>query len=147
MNKRMEKEFADVTANPPKGVVIKKAPEGNKWEIHVTGPEGSVYAGSHFKVICTFPENYPFKMPDFHFETMIWHPNVTHDKGEICKEMLGEKEWVPTKQIRSVVDIIVSMLTSPNNDVSINHDAAKQYKENQAEFAKHAKEYMAKYCK
>lgn len=69
-------------------------------------------------------------MPDFVFETMIWHPNVTPDKGEVCKEMLGEKEWVPTKQVKSVIDIISSMLANPNVDSAINNDASNEFKGN-----------------
>jgi len=147
MNKRMEKEFNDITNNPPKGVALKKTQEPNKWELTLTGPEGSVYSGHLFKVLCVFPDNYPFKMPDFIFETMIWHPNVTSDKGEICKEMLGEKDWVPTKQVKSIIEVIASMLAEPNNDAALNHEASKQYKENKAEFDKNAKEYIHKYCK
>lgn len=86
-------------------------------------------------------------MPDFVFETMVWHPNVTHDKGEVCKEMLGEKEWVPTKQVKTVIEVIASMLAEPNIDSAINNDASKQYKENRPEFNKCALEYINKYCK
>ncbi|KAL4475203.1 hypothetical protein ABPG72_018860 [Tetrahymena utriculariae] len=146
MNKRMEKEFADISNNPPKGVSIKKGVDQTKWEITITGPEGSVYHGHNFKVICNFPENYPFKMPDFAFETMIWHPNVT-DKGEVCKEMLGEKEWVPTKQVKTIIEIIASMLAEPNVDSAINNEAAKQYKTDPKEFEKKAKEFINQYCK
>lgn len=146
MNKRMEKEFNDLKANPLPGVTVAKTDLPNKWQVTIAGPEGTVFSGHKFIVNCIFPENYPFKMPDFVFETLIWHPNVTHDKGEVCKEMLGEKEWVPTKQVRTVIDIISNMLAAPNNDSAINHDASKQFKENLDEFNKHATEYIKKYC-
>lgn len=55
MNKRMEKEFNDITTNPPKGVSLKKGNELSKWEITIVGPEGSVYHGHNFKVLCIFP--------------------------------------------------------------------------------------------
>ncbi|EGR30638.1 ubiquitin conjugating enzyme, putative [Ichthyophthirius multifiliis] len=145
MNKRMEKEFADLTANAPQGIKVEKSNENNKWIFHVEGPQDSVYAGANFKISCTFPENYPFKMPEFKFDTLIWHPNVL-ENGEVCKEMLGEKEWVPTKQIKGVIEILVNMLAQPNLDSAINNEALKQFKEDPDTFKKTAQQWVAKHC-
>jgi ubiquitin-protein ligase len=43
--------------------------------------------------------------------------------------MLGEKEWMPNKKVAEVLDIIISMLTSPDISSAINLEAAKDFKE------------------
>ena len=83
MNKRIDKEFNDLVNKPIDGVKVEKCPEvTNKWILNLTGPPNSVYEGANFKVSCTFPDNYPFKMPEFKFDTLIWHLNVT-EEGEM----------------------------------------------------------------
>ena len=77
MLRRMEKEFGDITKDPINGVVIEKDPQNQLyWNVLIAGPADTPYVGGQFKVRVTFPENYPFRMPDFKFETLIWHPNV-----------------------------------------------------------------------
>jgi len=49
-------------------------------------------------------------MPEFKFKTKIYHPNVMADTGAVCDKMLGKDEWVPTKKISGVIDILVTML-------------------------------------
>jgi ubiquitin-protein ligase len=49
------------------------------WYVTLIGPADSLYEGGKFKVSVKFPDNYPFKMPVFKFETRIWHPNVIRE--------------------------------------------------------------------
>ncbi len=51
-------------------------------------------------------------MPEFTFKTSIYHPNVD-DKGEICKQMLGEAEWKPASKIRDVIAKIADLMIVP----------------------------------
>jgi ubiquitin-protein ligase len=37
-----------------------------------------------------FPENYPFKAPQFIFTTKIFHPNINED-GTLCEDMIETK--------------------------------------------------------
>ncbi|KAK4981856.1 hypothetical protein LTR28_002918, partial [Elasticomyces elasticus] len=108
-NKRIAKELADITTNPPEGTKVKLADESNIfiWEVLLDGPEessvdGHVVAsksqkpekhpkallrtiltaqqqGGRFKLKLVLPTNYPFKPPVLSFETKIFHPNVTND--------------------------------------------------------------------
>ena len=47
------------------------------------GPASSPYEAGKFEVNIKFPEQYPFKPPDFKFKTPIYHPNIT-ESGEVC---------------------------------------------------------------
>ena len=42
----------------------------------MAGPQGSIYAGGTFRILCNLPEKYPFKPPEIKFETKIYHPGV-----------------------------------------------------------------------
>jgi len=57
-------------------------------------------------------------MPHFRFETKIYHPNIKEDTGEVCQEMIGEKDWVPTKKIKGVIELLVGMLINPNVNIN-----------------------------
>ena len=54
------------------------------WIVTFAGPDGTCYAGGNFKVQVDFRDNYPFKCPKVLFQTKIYHPGVSQDKGEIC---------------------------------------------------------------
>jgi ubiquitin-protein ligase len=56
--------------------------------------------------------------------------------------MLGEKEWMPNKKVGEVLDIIMSMLASPDISSAINLEAAKDFKE--GTFEKKVREMVEK---
>jgi ubiquitin-protein ligase len=45
--------------------------------------------------------------------------------GDICKEMVGEKEWQPNKKVSEILQALLSMLISPDVNNAINLEAAK----------------------
>lgn len=47
--------------------------------------------------------------------------------------MLGQNEWMPNKKVVDILEIILSMLTSPDIGSAINLDAANDYKEGKYE--------------
>ena len=89
-------------------------------------------------------ENYPFKAPKVNFKTKIYHPNVSED-GEICHEIY-EADWVPTKKIRMILQLLRSMLVSPNPASPIREDIAAQFAEKHDEWFKTAVEWTKKYA-
>lgn len=78
-------------------VVAKQKENLFHWEVILVGPIGTPFEGGQLIVDLDFPEQFPFKFPIVRFKTPIWHPNVKD--GDICQEMVGEKEWLPNKKV------------------------------------------------
>ena len=106
-------ELADCTNNPPKGVSVELADEGdlNKWHVTLEGPPDTVYAGGKFGIVISLPPDYPFKAPNVTFSTRIYHPNVTNDSlGNICIGLLKSENWKPASRLLTVLEAIKSLL-------------------------------------
>ena len=116
----------------------------NHWQVIISGPKGTPYEGGVFKVDVKFPPTYPFAFPEVRFLTRIYHPNVKED-GEICREMIGEKDWMPNTKFITVINTLVSMIIHPNLDHPINLEAGQDFKE--GTFVQKAKEFTNKYAK
>ena len=119
---RIIMEFKDLNNNPEAGFVVESTDPGAQWTVSMAGPEDSPFEGGTFELSFIF-ENYPFKAPKIVFNTKIYHPNIS-DAGEICHEVY-EADWVPTKKVRSIMDILRSMLISPNPASPIREDIAQ----------------------
>lgn len=79
------------------------------------------------------------------FMTKIYHPNI--DKlGRICLDILKDK-WSPALQIRTVLLSIQALLSAPNPDDPLDNTVANQWKTNEAEAIKTAKEWTANFAK
>merc|ERR1711907_71985 len=98
-NKRIDKEYKELTTNAPAGFVIKAENVFDTWDVYMQGPEDTPYAGGTFHIKMKFPDNYPFKPPKATFQTKMYHPSIKKDSGEICKDIY-EEGWVPTKTIK-----------------------------------------------
>jgi len=84
------------------------------------------------------------KLKRVRFVTKIYHPNI--DKlGRICLDILKEK-WSPALQIRTVLLSIQALLSAPNPDDPLDNQVANQWKVNEAEAIKTAKDWTAKYA-
>ena len=144
--KRLVIEGEEMSKNPPEGVTI-LTDDNNclKWEILIAGPKGTPYEGGTFHLSCVFPENYPFKAPSIKFDSKIYHPNVNKDTGEICQDIY-EKDWVPTKKVSGVVQLIVSMMMAPNVDSPIEATIADEYRNNRPQYNKNAADWTKKYA-
>ncbi|KAI9663412.1 MAG: hypothetical protein M1829_006104 [Trizodia sp. TS-e1964] len=148
--KRISRELAENTKDPPAGIKVFLAEESDlfKWEIHLTGPDGSPYSGGHFKLLLVLPTDYPFKPPSLNFQTKIYHPNVTNDdKGSLCLGMLRSEEWKPSSKISAVLLTARNLLVEPNPDDAVETSIAEQYKNDKKEFLKKAKDWTKQYAK
>jgi len=147
--KRIVKEFAECSQSPPPGTSVRLVDEADvlKWEILIDGPEQSVYAGGHFKLLLTLPSDYPFKAPTLSFITKIYHPNVSNDdKGTICIGMLRSDTWKPPNRISTVLAVARNLLLEPQPDDAVETSIADQYKNNRKEFDKAAKDWVKRYA-
>jgi Ubiquitin-protein ligase len=145
-NKRIQKEYEELTKTPPDGVVVTSENMFDSWDVLLQGPQGTPYEGGTFLVKMKFPDNYPFKPPKATFATKIYHPSIKKDTGEICKDIY-EEGWVPTKTIKQVIDVLKSMLMAPNTDTPLETDIAQEYLKDRAKFDATAKEWVNKYAK
>jgi len=148
--KRISKELAEVTTQPPAGIHVNLIDESNvhNWNIILDGPEGSPYAGGKFKLLLVLPTDYPFKPPKLNFKTKIFHPNVTNDEhGSMCLGMLKGDVWKPSSKIMSVLTAAQQLLVEPVPDDAVETGAAELFKNDRKEFDKQAKEWTKKYAK
>lgn len=126
------------SAGPPKKADI------FKWNVIIKGPNKSCYENGLFKLLLTFPKNYPEDPPDIKFVTKIYHPNVSSD-GVICISSKSV-DWDKNQNIIDIIYSIYDLLKKPNLDHGINKEALLMYKNDYEGFEKKAKEFTKEYA-
>jgi len=148
-SRRIVKELGECTNDPPPGMKVRLVDESNtqRWEILMDGPDESIYAGGHFKLLLVLPNDYPFKPPQLSFQTKIYHPNVSNDdKGSMCLGILRSDLWKPPNKINSVLLLTRNILIEPNPDDAVETSIAEQYKNDRKGFEKTAKDWVKRYA-
>ncbi|KAI3331631.1 ubiquitin-conjugating enzyme [Xylariaceae sp. AK1471] len=148
--KRITKELQECTDAPPQGMTISLPSESDlhKWNIVLSGPPGSLYAGGVYNLTLTLPSDYPFKAPQINFTTRVYHPNVTNDNlGNICLSILKAENWKPASRVRAVLEAVRQLLVEPNPDDPLEPRIADEFMSNRTEFEKNVKNYVARYAK
>jgi ubiquitin-conjugating enzyme E2 D len=115
------------------------------WDVTLIGPENSPYAGGKFVLRLIFPTQYPFKPPELHFQTTIYHPSVVTATGEVCSAVLGN--WGPTLTAEHCLMTVYSLLQVPSPDHPLEQDIAQQLATKPKEFEKMAKKFTKDYAK
>lgn len=143
--RRIIKETQRLMAEPVPGIsAVPDESNARYFHVIVTGPEGSPFEGGVFKLELFLPEEYPMLAPKVRFMTKIYHPNI--DKlGRICLDILKDK-WSPALQIRTVLLSIQALLSAPNPDDPLANDVAEQWKVNEGEAIKTAREWTRLYA-
>tara|TARA_B100001057_G_scaffold500841_2_gene618231 strand:+ start:2133 stop:2585 length:453 start_codon:yes stop_codon:yes gene_type:complete len=114
------------------------------WQATLIGPTESPYEGGVFYLDIKFPEEYPFKPPNIHFTTKIYHPNI-NSNGGICLDILKD-QWSPALTISKVLLSICSLLTDPNPDDPLMTDIADLYKSDIEEYKMKARAHTLRYA-
>ncbi|KAF5620040.1 ubiquitin ligase UBC4 [Fusarium sp. NRRL 52700] len=149
MSKRITKEFAEISQNPPEGFTVSLPPDESiyTWHVTLTAPESTPYYPGKFGIVLTLPTGYPFKPPVVKFVTRIYHPNVTNDgQGNICLGLLKPDAWKPSTQLRAVLEGLRNILEEPQIDSPLEERIAQEYQNNRAEFNKNAKKHVELYA-
>ncbi|XP_022370903.1 ubiquitin-conjugating enzyme E2 E1 isoform X2 [Enhydra lutris kenyoni] len=160
--KRIQKELADITLDPPPNCRCEKSkfegardtkisenagPKGDniyEWRSTILGPPGSVYEGGVFFLDITFTPEYPFKPPKVTFRTRIYHCNI-NSQGVICLDILKDN-WSPALTISKVLLSICSLLTDCNPADPLVGSIATQYMTNRAEHDRMARQWTKRYA-
>ncbi|KAL3908867.1 MAG: hypothetical protein SGARI_002871 [Bacillariaceae sp.] len=86
-----------------------------------------------------------FKAPKLKFATKVYHPSVQTESGDVCVDVLGN--WGPTLNAKHCLQVVYSMLQSPQSDHPLEESVAQQLRDHPKEFAKTAKKYTKDYAK
>ena len=143
--KRIEKELEffnkdtpeNCSAGPEKGDLF-------HWTGSIFGPINTPYEGGVFNLDIIFSQNHPIKPPKVKFTTRIFHPNI-NKQGSICLDILKDK-WTPAITITSLLLSICSLLSDPNPDDPLNHEAAMIFKINYNEYCHLATKLTKQYA-
>lgn len=143
--KRIIKETQRLMQEPVPGIsAVPDEQNARYFHVIVSGPQGSPFEGGVFRLELFLPEEYPMSAPKVRFVTKIYHPNI--DKlGRICLDILKDK-WSPALQIRTVLLSIQALLSAPNPDDPLNNEVADQWKMQEAEAIKTAREWTKRYA-
>lgn len=82
-----------------------------RWTVHITGIEGTPYAGETYSLRLLFPSDYPMRPPIAYFVNHVPRHEHIYSNGDICLSLLGN-DWQPTLSAETIVVCIQSMLSS-----------------------------------
>lgn len=141
--KRLSNEFKLLQKNPIGNCIVTLPDQSNlhKWEVHMSGPEGSPYEEGVFLISFEFPENYPFKYPEVKFVTPMYHPNIKKTTGEICMDVFASS-WTPTQKVADIIQKLISLLKSPSISSPLEAEIAQEYSSNYDKFCKSVKKWI-----
>ncbi|KAH6835328.1 ubiquitin-conjugating enzyme 37, partial [Perilla frutescens var. hirtella] len=160
LNLRMQKELKLLLTDPPPGATFPTISDhhhhgggGGKFSLTsidalLQGPEGTVYSNGVFKIKIQIPERYPFQPPIVTFVTPIYHPNIDNG-GRICLDILNlppKGMWQPSLNVSTVLSSIGLLLSEPNPDDGLMHEASRDYKYNRQAFDQNARSMTEKYA-
>merc|ERR1712000_50373 len=145
--KRLQKELAEISLDPPGNVSAGPKSEDNlfEWVSTIMGPEGTPYAKGVFFLDITFPEDYPYKPPKVVFTTKIYHCNI-NSSGSICLDILKD-QWSPALTISKVLLSICALLAEPNPNDPLVSSIAQEYVKNRERHDQMAKEWVKRYAR
>jgi ubiquitin-protein ligase len=125
-NRLILQEFKAIVDKPDPGWTAELYYPNNlqKWKIYLDGPSGTPYENGKFQLTVTFPETYPFKPPEFRFNTRIFHPNISFDGHLFIDILKKEGTYSPQVSIRSILREIISRLRHPDPTCTVFTEAA-----------------------
>ncbi len=116
-----------------------------EWNCELIGPDHTPYEGHRFDAKIKFPSDYPFSPPLFKFTTKIYHLNIS-ETGEPCLKSFKET-WKMSSTCKTLIEHILSLLSSPNSDDPLIPELASLYKIDNKRYLDVAKAWTETYAK
>ena len=117
------------------------------WTAFIRGPPATPFEDGVFELSIAVPREYPMKAPKAVMKTKIFHPNIHHQTGEICLDIL-KTEWSPVWTIEALCRGVIALLAAPDPSSPLNCDAGNVLRANdQKGFYYMAKMYSIQYAK
>jgi len=145
----LQKQLKDLTQHPLAGFRFEVGDDLFTWTVWFSGPADTLYYPGQYKGQLTFPQDFPFKPPEFRILSSFWHPNV-YDDGKVCISILhapgtdemntietASMRWTPVQSIDKVCISIVSLLGEPDPSEAgapANVEALSQYRKDRKAF-------------
>lgn len=141
-SRRILSDYKLITTQPPDGVRLVNQIKMDEWEVEIDGPLDTIWEGGKFRLIVSFPNDYPFRAPSVRFKTQVFHPNVSKEGG-ICLDLLIDK-WLPSYHVGSLLVSIRSFLDEPNPEHGLNSDALELFRHNKPKYEQTVRELIQK---
>ena len=141
--KRLAKEYQSIkTKADPRFVVAENSK--NYWVVKLVTTANETdalgcpcYSGGHYKVVITFPDNYPHEPPAMKFDPPVYHPCINQTTGDAGFDLHHNVDWNATKNIQFILDGLFNMLTSGGTSEGshlLEPDIQREMTENRTEF-------------
>eukprot|EP00485_Elphidium_margaritaceum_P003349 CAMPEP_0202694216 /NCGR_PEP_ID=MMETSP1385-20130828/8137_1 /ASSEMBLY_ACC=CAM_ASM_000861 /TAXON_ID=933848 /ORGANISM="Elphidium margaritaceum" /LENGTH=171 /DNA_ID=CAMNT_0049350027 /DNA_START=33 /DNA_END=548 /DNA_ORIENTATION=+ len=133
MATRILKEYKECQRNVNKTGEMKLFPTSEKdlfkWTAFIRGPPGTPYHIGVFELSIDIPRQYPMVAPKAVMKTKIFHPNIHHETGEICMDIL-KSQWSPVWTIEALCRAVIALLDAPDSSSPLNCDAGNVLRAN-----------------
>ncbi|KAH8296161.1 hypothetical protein KR054_002384 [Drosophila jambulina] len=98
-----------------------------QWECSIPGPKSTPWEGGWYKLIISFPNDFPVAPPKCRFDPPVFHPNV-FPSGEIVLPELCEKMyWCSDLTIEDILLRIKDLLIYPDLFEAAESEAKQMY--------------------
>ena len=127
--RKVKKEMPGFSAKPTK---TKDGLDLFRWEFLVPGKKNTSWEGGVYKIIATFPKEYPQKAPKLTTSPPLFHPNV-YPSGNICLSLIDDqKDWKPSVSLRQLLISLQVFLSSPNGNDPAHPEAIRLFRKDLA---------------
>ncbi|KAL6202674.1 hypothetical protein ACLB2K_026379 [Fragaria x ananassa] len=93
------------------------------WKGTINGSKDTVFEGTQYRLLLSFPNDYPFKPPRSSLRLSAFIP-MLNVRGHICLDILQDK-WSSAYDVRTILLSIQSLLGEPNTSSPLNPQAAQ----------------------